>query len=110
MFSCTFRCTTPVDSRRAFLKLRIVLLLQVVVQAGEPPELVSNVTLSTLSEDSALQLLLSNLSHHSAYHVSVAAATTAGLGPFSAPFTVRPTVPLGQHHRYVEMVEIRMSP
>lgn len=73
---------------------------QVVVQAGEPPELVSNVTLSTLSEDGALQLLLSNLSHHSAYSVSVAAATAAGLGPFSAPLTVRPTAPVGQHRRH----------
>ena len=68
------------------------------MQAGDPPGLVSNVT---LSEDSALQLLLSNLSQHSAYHVSVAAATAAGLGPFSAPLTVRPAAPLGQHHRQV---------
>lgn len=73
------------------------------MQAGDPPELVSNVTLSTLSQsasladDGGLQLLLSNLSQHNAYFISVAAATTAGLGPLSAPITVRPTAPL--HNR-----------
>lgn len=57
---------------------------EVVVKGGDPPELLSNVTLNA-DPTGSQQLLLSNLSQQVTYHVVVAAATSAGRGPFSTP-------------------------
>lgn len=54
------------------------------MKGGDPPELLSNVTL-TADATGPQQLLLSNLSQQVAYHVVVAAVTSAGRGPFSTP-------------------------
>ncbi len=57
-------------------------MYQVVVKGGDPPELLSNVTLPA-DPTGSQQLLLSNLSQQVTYNVVVAAATSAGRGPFS---------------------------
>lgn len=54
------------------------------MKGGDPPELLSNVTL-TADTTGPQQLLLSNLSQQVTYHIVVAAVTSAGRGPFSAP-------------------------
>lgn len=69
---------------------------EVVVKGGDPPELLSNVTL-TADATGPQQLLLSNLSQQVVYHVVVAAATSAGRGPFSAPIIFQSPAGSGRH-------------
>lgn len=72
---------------------------------GDNDSVLSNVTVNA----STPSLLLTNLTTQTSYSVSVAAATSVGLGPFTLPANLRldPTTMLFSqwNHKYVSCVQ-----